>query len=567
MSATIDVQVIPKPDGVHEVRHRDGNTWDIIKVILDADAKLGKYMCEFANQFEPSYAGLYDLWFWVHDNIKYVPDKPGHEKVKDPRVTWSDGNGDCKSFSLFIASVLRCLGIRYKYRFASYDGAKDPTHVYVIAFIDKKEIILDAVHDKFDEEAEYSKKWDKMQTKISYLHGLQAPAVRTSKAVPTRFQRIADAPRQTAPKQIINLKSLTGGQLTLELLDDQLRILSAHYGDPDGILQQARNLIFQAKKGHFHYNNTLPTGYVDPRLNDLLKQIKQASSNTRINGTPYHIGDQEYKRPAAYPKNCDDMKQTKEYKDLYSEYYYLSMIPYSGGSGIFSKGRDRDYYENKRYNELTKYFIAFNQDLDSCHLSQQFGDLLNQHIDKSAHHMLYEFVTDPNSKPNSVGTKSILHKNGISTLGELAYIDRNNIRIMAENGIMRTNSGANLKEITTATTIDILQQAHTVDDKRARIGIFGIDDIVAIVGLIISAISAAAAMQQRMNESKKLEFTSKVNGFGTSTYSPDPLDWTGSSSGGLMDAISQFVPYALLGGAALFVIPSLMKNKKSSHAN
>jgi hypothetical protein len=562
---SIDTNVIPIPDGVHEVKHRDGDTWDIVKVIFDADTKLGKYMCEFANQFESSYAGLYDLWSWVHKNIKYVPDKPGHEKVKDPRVTWSDGNGDCKSFSLFIASVLRCLGIRYKYRFASYDGAKDPTHVYVIASIDKKEIILDAVHDKFDDEAGYSKKWDKMQTRISYLHGLQTPAVRTTKAIPTRFQRIADAPKQIAPKININLKNLSEGQLTLELLDDQIRILIAHYGDPDGILQKARNIIFQAKRGHFHYNNTLPTGYIDPRLNDLIRQIKQAATKTRISGTPYHIGDQEYKRPAAYPKNCNDMKQTAEYKELYAEYSYLMKIPFGNGGTFNNNGRSRDFYENKRYGELYKYFKAFQDDLNSCTLSQEFANLLTNRIDKSAHHMLYEFVTNPNNQPNAVGTKTILHKVGISAMSELAYIDRNNVRIMAENGIMRTNSGIkDINDITPAATLDILKDAHLYDSPAARIGVFPLALVTGIILAIGGAITAAAQLQQAMNERKRIEFSSKVNGFGTPTYSPDPLDWESKNdTTSVFGSVSKVLPYALLGGAALLIIPPLLKTKKS----
>src|SRR5689334_5968859 len=102
---------IPPPKGKVETMYQDGNTKDIIDTILHADSKLGTTMCEFASAFKKTYDGLYDLWQFVRSNIEYKADAPGNEKVKDPTVTWRDGYGDCKSFSLFIASVLRCLQI------------------------------------------------------------------------------------------------------------------------------------------------------------------------------------------------------------------------------------------------------------------------------------------------------------------------------------------------------------------------------------------------------------------------------------------------------------------------
>jgi hypothetical protein len=559
----ISTSSIPAADNIIEHKYENGTTWDIIKVILAADSKLSDYMCEFASQFEKSYSGLYDMWYWVHNNIKYKADsevfdrskgrKIQHEKIKDPRVTWADGYGDCKSFSLFIASLLRCQGIKYKYRFAAYDKEdREPKHVYVIATLNNREVILDAVHDKFDEEVDYEKKWDRMQTRISYLHGTKAPAVRTIKARPSVSERIADAPMNTAPRPNIDINGITGGQLTLELLDDQLNILIQHYGDPDGILQKARNMIFYSKKNHFHYNNTLPTGYIDPRLYDLIRQINDASKNTRINGKWYDttIEELEYKRPTKYPRNCSDiLANDKYYKDAQS-----------GLQNIVKNGRD----DRNEYDQLKKYVFAARKDVEECELSYEFSDLLAKQIDKSAHHMLYEFVEHPNELPSTVGTKAVLHKTAISSLSDLAYIDRNNVRIMAENGIMRTNSGAKAKEITPQYTLDVLRESINVNDPKARIGVFGIDDIAIIVAVISQAIKWATDFKQKMNDQRRASFESLNNGFGTKGYSPDPIDWelAKKSQTGVLDTILQYAPYALVGGAALFVLPTLFKKGK-----
>ncbi|MBK9728438.1 MAG: transglutaminase domain-containing protein [Saprospiraceae bacterium] len=556
IQAALDTRAIPKPDGVRKTYYEDGGTWDIIKVILMADNKLGQYMCDFASQFEKSYAGLYDLWSFVHNNIRYVADRPGLEKVKDPRVTWKDGYGDCKSFSLFLASVLKCLGIKYRYRFAAYGRSEEPTHVYIVATLNNREVILDSVHDTFDEEVEFYKKWDRV-TRIVHLHGV--PMV-NFKAKPTRTQRIADAPRQAAPSRNIIPAGLTEGALTLELLDDQIVILMRYYGDPDGILQKARNLIFRARRGSFHYDNTLPTGYVDSRLNDLIAQIQKASQNTRISGTNFKlsgIGTLEYNKPKLYPKNCKDLI-SNEYQKLLNEFNLLN-------SKVFKGGLTRSE-EDRRF-ELLNFQNDLKKDLNECALSNEFAELTAKSFDKSAHHLLYEFITDANSATNIVATKSVLHKTGIATIGQLAHIDRSNIRLMCENGILRTNSGLKLPNeigITPGDAIKVLKDAAIQNYSGPSIGepisVVAVA-IVKIIGALITAISAFSLLMQQMNESKRIQLQSKLPGAATPDFSADYKDFIESSSSSGLGSFSKYLPYALVGGAALFIVPSLLKSK------
>lgn len=85
-----------------------------------------------------------------------MADKPGFERVKSPGALYGSGFGDCKSFSIAEGALLRALGIPYKYRFAAYKTG-DFTHVYVVA---GNEVIMDAVHDTFDDEVPYRRKKD-----------------------------------------------------------------------------------------------------------------------------------------------------------------------------------------------------------------------------------------------------------------------------------------------------------------------------------------------------------------------------------------------------------------------
>jgi hypothetical protein len=97
----------------------------------------------------------------VSENIKYKKDAAGHERIKSPAMTIYDKYGDCKSFSVLIASFLKNHGIEYYYRFTGYPGDRNFTHVYVVAQLDNgRDIILDGTYDLFNREVAYSFKRD-----------------------------------------------------------------------------------------------------------------------------------------------------------------------------------------------------------------------------------------------------------------------------------------------------------------------------------------------------------------------------------------------------------------------
>ena len=76
--------------------------------------------------------------------------------------------GDCKSYSLFTASVLENLGIPYTIVYTSYNANPIPQHVYIIT---QKGCIIDAVYGKFNQEKPPTFKYKKNMN-VRYMAGI-----------------------------------------------------------------------------------------------------------------------------------------------------------------------------------------------------------------------------------------------------------------------------------------------------------------------------------------------------------------------------------------------------------
>lgn len=144
------------------IRHRNGDTGDIIETILAMDAQSARWVqgagldcLRGATERQT----LENVWRFVRFNLRYRADQVGLERVKSPGALFTSGVGDCKSFSIAEAALLRALGFSYRYRFTAYEPG-DFTHVYVVADSSEGPVILDAVHTRFDEEVPYRRKKD-----------------------------------------------------------------------------------------------------------------------------------------------------------------------------------------------------------------------------------------------------------------------------------------------------------------------------------------------------------------------------------------------------------------------
>ena len=112
------------------------------------------------------------IFDYLKTQIRY--DKDGFtQKIKFPSALMRERSGDCKSYALFTAAILKNLGIPFRWTYASYTpGVKVPGHVYITT---DSGCIIDAVWGKFNSEKKPFNKFYKSMN-ISYISGCE-PAV------------------------------------------------------------------------------------------------------------------------------------------------------------------------------------------------------------------------------------------------------------------------------------------------------------------------------------------------------------------------------------------------------
>lgn len=173
--------MIAQAENKNTIINRRGKTEDIMQAVIDCYNSDYAQVRELAESLpgDDTLSRCRAVFDFVDKNIRYQMDPLQKQWIRTPARLWSDGEGDCKSFSIFICSCLRCMGIPHLFRFAAYEGASDPTHVYAVAIDETgKEIIVDPVYRDesgkavFNKECPYTKKID-MQgtTEISRLSG------------------------------------------------------------------------------------------------------------------------------------------------------------------------------------------------------------------------------------------------------------------------------------------------------------------------------------------------------------------------------------------------------------
>ena len=85
------------------------------------------------------------IYDYMIKHTRYKLDTDGEQLIKSPGRFIADGCGDCKSYTMFIASCLHCLGIPCIVRFVNFDGGDQYTHVYPVAIDENgNEIVMDA---------------------------------------------------------------------------------------------------------------------------------------------------------------------------------------------------------------------------------------------------------------------------------------------------------------------------------------------------------------------------------------------------------------------------------------
>jgi hypothetical protein len=170
------LNTIGKPDYNNNLNTAIGINEDIINTINGNFNKAVKEVKNIAPDFKGSnyLETCKNIWNFLKENITYKKDPTGYQLIKLPRRFLAEASGDCKSYSLFTAAVLKNIYPEAEtfLRYAGYSSINIPTHVYTILKVGDKKIIVDAVYNKFNKEKEYKYKND-YKMKIYTLSGIE----------------------------------------------------------------------------------------------------------------------------------------------------------------------------------------------------------------------------------------------------------------------------------------------------------------------------------------------------------------------------------------------------------
>jgi len=152
---------LARPNYKETVNVVDANNADIITVLEKNFPVAVGQTKDFAKKFKSGSAGeaALKVWDFVKRNIKYQRDDDEKQAIRLPNRFVNDRTGDCKSYALFIASVLQNLGYTVAFRYTSYNrNNPKPSHVYV--YLPDDGIVVDGVYNYFNKEKPFVYKYD-----------------------------------------------------------------------------------------------------------------------------------------------------------------------------------------------------------------------------------------------------------------------------------------------------------------------------------------------------------------------------------------------------------------------
>lgn len=233
---------------VVSLRKRRYNTNDIITLtqeVLFTDVEDTR---RFAPKFSRDREGMKAIFDFVDQHILYVEDPRKNQWVQTPSFFWYRRRGDCKSFTVFISSILQNLGIPHFIRYVSYNknfllprSARPYTHVYPVALINGREVPIDVVWKKqergrFGAEKSYAHKKDFKVEGLYKLGNTGMTAQQYIGQVKTTLNELELA-LVNVPDDIINagpgdITQMTKGQLDRYLWEDRYAIYADQEQDP-----------------------------------------------------------------------------------------------------------------------------------------------------------------------------------------------------------------------------------------------------------------------------------------------------------------------------------------------
>lgn len=75
----------------------------------------------------------FNIWHWLHTNVRYNYDAPGEEEIRTPARVWADRESgvDCDCLAVFTACLLICMGYKPTFEIVAFNNSPTYSHIYV----------------------------------------------------------------------------------------------------------------------------------------------------------------------------------------------------------------------------------------------------------------------------------------------------------------------------------------------------------------------------------------------------------------------------------------------------
>lgn len=180
------------------------------------------------------------------------------------------------------------------------------------------------------------------------------------------------------------------------------------------------------------------------------------------------------------------------------------------------------------------YFPA-NPDFYNCSMrnakKKGVQDALNEYLEKSGHHVLYNFIGNLNDTTNIVAQKGFLHQNYVQEIKTISGLSRDAVLLWIRNGIEDANARKGLGILNPEATIQKLMEGAGDDrfdiENPSQFPNIGIDPvtvglIIALCVLLVKAQAVALSFILALKQKDATIFTATaLNLLGTEKASPN----------------------------------------------
>ena len=278
---------------VKDLRKRKYNTQDIIELTQEVIRTDTDDTDRFAKHLPKNIRGLKELFDFVDQNFEYSEDPDFNQWVQTPSYLWYTKKGDCKSYTVFISSVLSNMGMPHLIRYVSYGGPKY-THVFPVAILGGREIPLDVVWKKqsggpFGRQKRFTKKKDfKMNGLYKLGNTYNSPEAiigQINSSIEEMEALMADIPDSIVDEGPGDVTRMTSGELDRHIWTDRYKIYADQEQNPDKA-DQYRDAARALEQGSIAGIGSLKN---DPLGNQVQAILMKTAQDTKRAFEPYKI--------------------------------------------------------------------------------------------------------------------------------------------------------------------------------------------------------------------------------------------------------------------------------------